>query len=275
MFIPRSIAVLVVTSVSSSALAADLITDVTFTCNLGKTIDAAFYPDAVTLALSDGRRLELPQTMSGSGARYANSDETIVFWNKGNTAFLTEGGDETPTFNGCIRVSDMVPDPNWRIFASTEFGFSLRYPPGYSVDGGYVYQGLGPGADITGVSFTIPSAMSTGTNLSSDTRLSIETLPEAPDCSADQFLPTGATAPTTLTENGTGYSIASLEDAGAGNLYEEKVYALVGTSPCLAVRTFIHSTNLANYDPGTVQPFDEAALNAQFDAIRRTLVIGQ
>ena len=29
--------------------------------------------------------------MSGSGARYANKDESFVFWNKGNTAFITEG----------------------------------------------------------------------------------------------------------------------------------------------------------------------------------------
>ena len=69
-----------------------------------------------------------------------------------------------------------------------------------------------------------------------------------------------------MTENGTEYSVASLSDAGAGNLYEEKVYALVGTSPCLAVRTFIHSTNIANYDPGTVTAFDEAALTG---AVRR------
>jgi membrane-bound inhibitor of C-type lysozyme len=30
--------------------------------------------------------------MSGSGARYANADESFVFWNKGDTAFITEGG---------------------------------------------------------------------------------------------------------------------------------------------------------------------------------------
>ncbi|MEP2120256.1 hypothetical protein, partial [Bauldia litoralis] len=77
------------------------------------------------------------------------------------------------------------------------------------------------------------------------------------------------------TEYGTDYSVASLSDAGAGNLYDETVYALVGTSPCLAVRTFIHSTNLANYDPGTITAFDEGALTAQFDAIRKTLIVGQ
>lgn len=73
-----------------------------FLCSAGKFIDAAFVSGAansVDLELSDGRAMTLPQTMSGSGARYANAGESIVFWNKGNTAFIEESG--TTTFNGC------------------------------------------------------------------------------------------------------------------------------------------------------------------------------
>jgi len=75
---------------------------VRFACGGGKFIDAAFVngaSSAVDLKLSDGRVMTLPQTMSGSGARYANAGETIVFWNKGNTAFIEEGG--KTTFDGC------------------------------------------------------------------------------------------------------------------------------------------------------------------------------
>ena len=74
----------------------------TFVCADEKSIVAKFYPDDVALTLSDGRDLSLPQVMSGSGARYANADESIVFWNKGDTAFLTEGSDETMTFKDCV-----------------------------------------------------------------------------------------------------------------------------------------------------------------------------
>jgi membrane-bound inhibitor of C-type lysozyme len=73
-----------------------------FQCDDDKSIKAAFYPEKVDLTLSDGRTIELPQTMSGSGARYANADETMVFWNKGNTAFITEGSDDKETYSGCI-----------------------------------------------------------------------------------------------------------------------------------------------------------------------------
>lgn len=71
----------------------------TFRCAGGKSIDANFLngpaDGSVKLKLSDGRALDLPQVMSGSGARYANTGETIVFWNKGNTAFIEESGKVT------------------------------------------------------------------------------------------------------------------------------------------------------------------------------------
>ena len=54
---------------------------------------------SVKLTLSDGRELSVPQAVSGSGARYANSNETFVFWNKGNTAFIEENG--KTTYSGC------------------------------------------------------------------------------------------------------------------------------------------------------------------------------
>ena len=69
-----------------------------FSCAGGKTVEAAFFnaaPSHVVLALSDGRRLTLPQAMSASGARYASADERIVFWNKGDTAFIDEQGRQT------------------------------------------------------------------------------------------------------------------------------------------------------------------------------------
>ncbi len=40
--------------------------------------------------------------MSGSGARYANKDETFVFWNKGDTAFITEGKNDNQTYSDCV-----------------------------------------------------------------------------------------------------------------------------------------------------------------------------
>jgi membrane-bound inhibitor of C-type lysozyme len=76
------------------------INSVTFSCAGNKTIQALFFADKVELTLSDGRHMLLLQAISASGARYANTDESFVFWNKGNTAFIEES--QKITFKDCI-----------------------------------------------------------------------------------------------------------------------------------------------------------------------------
>ncbi len=75
------------------------INSVLFVCADNKKIGANFKEKGVNLTLSDGRTLSLPQVISASGARYANSNESFVFWNKGNAAFVTEN-DKT-TYASC------------------------------------------------------------------------------------------------------------------------------------------------------------------------------
>lgn len=157
-------------------------------------------------------------------------------------------------------------------YASTTLGVSLQYPRGYTVTETYVYDQFGPKKLIHGVSFTIPASMATGTNLSSDTHLSIEQLPNAKNCTGDIFLQANVKAHK-ITEGSVDYSLATSSGAGAGNWYEESVYALVGSHPCTAVRYMVHSMNIGNYPPGTVTQFDSAALLSAFDTIRHSLVI--
>ena len=87
-----------------------------YRCDGGKTLTAAFFDGAqkppakqgmpptpggsVALTLDDGRTLTLPQTLSGSGVRYANRDESTVFWSVGKGALLVESG--TATYDHCM-----------------------------------------------------------------------------------------------------------------------------------------------------------------------------
>ncbi len=73
-----------------------------FVCADNKTIDAEFYKNFVHIEFGWQKTLYLPQTISASGARYANSDESVVFWNKGNTAFITEGNPNNVTYKDCV-----------------------------------------------------------------------------------------------------------------------------------------------------------------------------
>ena len=90
---------------------------VRYACQQNKTIVADFYdgkssvgPDGrpiaggrVVVQLSDGRKFSLPQTVSASGVRYADSSETFVFWTKGDTAFVEEGSSQTVSYRDCVQ----------------------------------------------------------------------------------------------------------------------------------------------------------------------------
>lgn len=94
-----------------------LLNSVTYSCDGGRSIKAAFYEGqptpapsnglpptpngSITIALSDGTVMTLKQTISADGARYANSDESFVFWSKGNGAMVLENGKEKD-YTGCV-----------------------------------------------------------------------------------------------------------------------------------------------------------------------------
>ncbi len=263
------------------------INQVTYLCKDNKRIIASFYEKPVNttplpgeppipsgrveLALSDGRYLTLSQIISADGVRYANDDESFVFWSKGNGALVLENN-EQKDFQNCIRI---VKNPGGlpNAYLDAERGFTLRYPADYLVDSNYKYEGLGPDKQIEGVKFTIPESMATGTNLSSyDTGVSIEVIPTVENCNANLFLGSNIKAQT-ITDNDREYSFVSRTEGAAGNFYDEQVWAFSGTNYCIGVRYLIHYTNIENYPTGTISQFDKNALLEQFDKIRRSLIV--
>ena len=264
----------------------NLITSVSFSCDDDKTIQASFYEGAtppkvepgqppiptgsVKISLSDGRALDIPQAISADGARYATSNDAIVFWNKGKGAFITENNEKT--YSGCIQLAEKT-DSLSNVYENSKKGFSILYPNGFTVDKDYTYQEAGPGKSISGVKFTIPSSMASGTNLSSDSYLSVEELPQASNCSATLFSYDNSEKATEVTDGDTIYSYLKTGDAGAGNRYDEFIYAIPGTNPCIALRYFIHYGVFENYPAGTVTKFDEKALTDTFDQIRHSLIV--
>ena len=86
------------------AVVGDIINSVTFNCADGKSVQAVFFKDKVELNLSDKRSMLLLHAISASGARYTNSDESFVFWNKGNTAFIEEKSNIT--YKDCIEKNE-------------------------------------------------------------------------------------------------------------------------------------------------------------------------
>jgi len=241
-----------------------------FICDQEKGIDASFFEGRADLILSDGRTISLPQMISASGARYSSENETFVFWNKGDTAVITEKG-QGDTFANC--EVEVPGQPARSTFSSNALGVTVKYPKSFSLVETYQYLGF-PKKPISGVKFSVPESMATGTNLSIDSGVAVEQLPRALNCSADIYVVNNMKAQP-LNENGIQYSVATSGDAGAGNFYEEIVYAFTGSKPCTAVRYFIHTTAIANYPEGTVREYDRDALILEFDRIRASVQLSQ
>ncbi len=172
--------------------------------------------------------------------------------------------------------------PATRVYKDATLGYSITFPTAlssttndalYRVETLYTYTGMRPGTSIPGVKFTIPRAMTTGTNLSPDSYLSVEHLVKGQACDAVAFIGIPNVKSQTIREGTLTYSFASSSGAAAGNRYEESVFALPNTSPCIAVRYFVHYGAIENYDASTTKAFNQVRLFADFDTIRKSLVV--
>jgi membrane-bound inhibitor of C-type lysozyme len=92
-----------------------------YQCDGGKSITAAFFEGepvpvkegempvptgSVELTL-DGVKTTLPQTISADGARYANTDESLVFWNKGTGAFIMHKDKVDAAYTNCVAEDNL------------------------------------------------------------------------------------------------------------------------------------------------------------------------
>lgn len=164
----------------------------------------------------------------------------------------------------------VTPDPLTQNYTNSVYGYSMRYPAGYTVDEKYKYAAMGPSKTIVGTKFTIPASAATGTNLSRDTYISVEQIKTSKACTGSLFLG-NVMATSTRVDNGITYSVAISSDAGAGNRYEETVYATPLGNSCMGIRYFVHYTVFENYPAGSIERFDAQALLDQFFAIRKTI----
>lgn len=77
----------------------------TFVCEGGDVMQATFYNgknSSVDLIINDAEQITLLQATSASGARYVNNDESFVFWNKGDSAFVSIVANGTTTNDMCV-----------------------------------------------------------------------------------------------------------------------------------------------------------------------------
>ncbi len=266
---------------------ATVINSVNYSCEGGKSIAAAFTQNAVALTLSDGRSLNLPQAISGSGIRYemiatstsAPTSTDIVFWSEGNNAFMTENS--SSTYENCL-AGTVTPGAGSNTFTDAAKTFSFSYPSDLSVTGsgvGYTQDWM-VNATTSGMILAqvlVPQSYLPGTNFG-DAKFTVGTSADPSavfTCLTYNEAGARASTSTSVTLSGTTYAEFHSSDAGAGNRYDTTSYRVSRNSQCYAIEYTVHYSVFENYPKGTVKQFDEAALTAKLDSIARSFVFLQ
>ncbi len=132
----------------------------------------------------------------------------------------------------------VVSDTNTATYINTNDGYRVHYPKDFIL-------ATSTEDDLfnKGVSFVVPPQLTTGTNLATDSRIYIEKLAASSTCVA------------------AGKDPIITEEAGAGNFYHSLVYTKGQPGMCYEITLFVHSMNIANYEPGAVVSFDQDVLD--------------
>jgi len=239
-----------------------------FYCDEG-VITANFTEGQATLALPGNRTLVLPQSISASGARYEANG--VVFWNKGDSAFITEG-DKT-TYGNCLTGTVTADTGTINRFTDVSESFSVAYPPTLVLSGGdtgytETWRQQTGTLGMTLVKIRIPKTFQPETNFSE----AIFTVGTSADPDAVAQCLTDANGANVEKSQGTMKDVLftklSFSDAGAGNYYDTTSYRTVHDGQCYAIEYTIHSTNLANYSSESgIKAFDRAKIKNILEAI--------
>ena len=238
----------------------------TYYCPEG-AINAVYGTSSVALSLSDGRNMILPQTISGSGARFASG--TIVFWSEGDNAFVTEGN--TTTYSNCVAGSEVSLDASTTSFTDAPKTFSFSFPnrfvlsaeQGYSQD--WSVESTSSGLVLAQI--YIPKNFMPGTNFG-DAKFTIGVSSD-PDAISQCLVPQfgNMEKATTTMINDTVFTKFTFSDAGAGNFYDTTSYHVMKNGECYAIDYTIHSGNFYNYPTGAIKMFDEAKVASVFESM--------
>ena len=80
------------------------------------------------------------------------------------------------------------PPTGWRIYGNAKLGFSIAYPAKWRLDRAHIYPTPVDDSRIAGTAFIVPRKLAIHSNLSTDSYLSVESVPSATACLANAFL---------------------------------------------------------------------------------------
>ncbi|HUC31170.1 MAG TPA: hypothetical protein VMR99_00570 [Candidatus Paceibacterota bacterium] len=181
---------------------------------------------------------------------------------------------QAPTMVATSSGTAYYDDPSeWQLDANnTAGGFSIAYPIDFDYSDNF---SLSPSTDwrvnsdnIPGIQYftlTVPNTFEPQTNFSDATLTvgaSADTTAISQCMTPDEGGET-AEATSSVTINGTQFTIFNSNSAGAGNYYQTTSYRALHAGKCYAIEYTIHSGQIANYPSSyNLQPFDETKIDS-------------
>ncbi|MFZ5922674.1 MAG: hypothetical protein ACOYY3_16645 [Chloroflexota bacterium] len=173
------------------------------------------------------------------------------------------GGDFT------LRVAINPPGKARQYFDYSNSQFSLRYSDEFAPTE-YVPVGEYKGTSAFALNFVNSDFYGPATNLS-EAYFMVNTVADASTCT--QVSAPNETLLGQETFNGYDFTQSQAIGAAAGNLYDQLFYRAVIEGDCYEIAFFMHSGNIGNYTPGSVDEFDRAALVQKFEEVLSTFTV--
>jgi hypothetical protein len=155
-----------------------------------------------------------------------------------------------PTNNSAPANNNNSEAPNnLQTYRNASYNFEFQYPPEFSFTEP-AYASL----EQKIVQVTLPHTEYPGTNFGdAAVSVSIGSASTLQQC-LSKDLPENATKFDETQEiNGTTFYFATGKGAGAGNIYDTRIFRTLRNGSCFEIIETLHTGNIGNYDPGTVK----------------------
>lgn len=156
-------------------------------------------------------------------------------------------------------------------YDNPDYGFSITYPETAKASQ-VEFRGYLPLTQTSLASFVLPGSMSKGTNLGeAGVYVGATSTPSIVASCVEPDVTQGESVGMETTIAGKEFRVFVSNDAGAGNFYERTSYRTLYKGFCLEFVTLLHSGNIGNYPPDTVQQFDKPYFQGILDSIVYTV----
>jgi hypothetical protein len=181
------------------------------------------------------------------------------------------GSGQAPATTATTTTSDeIIPGVQNETYTNQHLSFSIEYPATANTTTDFS-EGYLPLTQTPVIAIELPQSMFAGTNLSeAGVYIGATTTPSVMTACTEASQQAEETATTSLTIGGQTFFAFTSTGVGAGNIYQEKTFRTFQNGSCFEIVELLHSGNIGNYTPGTVQQFDEAEFSGILDSIVQT-----